>query len=107
MPIRIFPRFQSKSARCRWYPKSGYQRKDLYKKSTAKSTSYVKYGIFRYEPFKIKTAAKNKLEPHFAVKPKYRSEVESWSRRPTVKLQSHVALSHVVAMRLNISSKHR
>jgi hypothetical protein len=28
-------------------------------------------------------------------------------RRPTVKFQSHFALSHVIAMGLNLSSKHR
>jgi hypothetical protein len=38
------------------------QCKNLGKKSSAKSISYVRYGIFRYEPFKIKAAAEASSE---------------------------------------------
>ena len=46
------------------------------------------------------------------LKPEFRScrqrgGILEQRRRPTVKFQSHFALSHVVAMRLDIPSKHR
>jgi hypothetical protein len=43
-------------------PKKRVSMQGFLRKSVVKSISYVKHGIFRCEPFKIKTAAENKLE---------------------------------------------
>jgi hypothetical protein len=45
--------------------------------------------------------------PQLNRKCRKRGAILEQRRRPTVKFQSHFALSHVVAMRLNLASKHR